>query len=193
MCGRYYMERGTWDHVRRDFAEIGAMPDLRPGDIVPSADAPALILNEQRRLRAVSFIWGFPGFDQKRLLINARAESIREKPVFSDSILSRRCVLPAAGFYEWDHEKQKCTFTQPGRPVIYLAGIWRPYGEEKRFVIITREANASMLPVHDRMPLMIEAGDVREWLGDLQKADRYLHNALPELNCRREYEQLSLF
>ena len=65
--------------------------------------------------------------------------------------------------------------------MIYLAGIWRTYGDEARFVIITREANASMAPVHDRMPLMIDAKDVKDWLADPAETEKYLTRQLPEL------------
>ena len=105
----------------------------------------------------------------------------------------RRCVLPASGFYEWDRSKEKVTFTLTGEPVIYLAGIYRPYGPENRFVIITREANESMLPVHDRMPLMISPQYVRDWLHDTDRMRNILQEPLPQLLAKRDYEQLSLF
>ena len=108
-------------------------------------------------------------------------------------MLTRRCVLPASGFYEWDRSKEKVTFTLTDEPVIYLAGIYRPYGQENRFVIITREANESMLPVHDRMPLMIRPRDVRDWLHDADRMRDILQEPLPQLLAKRDYEQLSLF
>ena len=135
--------------------------------------------------------WGFPGFEKGRLLINARAESVMDRPTFADSFSSRRCVIPAAGFYEWDSKKEKVIFTLPDKPVLYLAGIFRPYGPEKRFVILTREANASMLPVHDRMPLILTSEEAALWVKDVSEAESILTKVLPQLRAERPYEQLT--
>ena len=164
---------------------------MHRGDITPAMSATSLTQGDDG-VHAASLIWGFPGYDRK-LIINARAEDIEKKPTFAESLLTRRCVLPASGFYEWDRSKEKVTFTLTDEPVIYLAGIYRPYGPENRFVIITREANESMLPVHDRMPLMIRPRDVRDWLHDADRMRDILQEPLPQLLAKRDYEQLSLF
>ena len=135
--------------------------------------------------------WGFPGFDKGKLLINARAESVRTKSTFADSFASRRCVLPAAGFYEWDRKKEKVTFRLGDKPILYLAGIYRPYGAEKRFVVLTREANDSMRPVHDRMPLILTKEEVRPWVGNMEEAGAILAKELPQLVAERPYEQMT--
>ena len=202
MCGRYYINEEAWEVVRDDFPELTETnpfmnPALRLGDITPAMNAVSLVAADLREtgqpIRTAPLLWGFPGFDGKSLIINARAEGIADKPTFAESIRARRCVLPASGFYEWDRSRQKVTFTLDGRPVIYLAGIYRPYGEEQRFVIITREANASMTPVHDRMPLMIDPADVRTWINDPSATESFLTRQLPQLQAKRDYEQLSLF
>ena len=202
MCGRYYINEEAWEVVRDDFPELTETnpfmnPTLRLGDITPAMNAMSLVAADSREtgqpIRTAPLLWGFPGFDGKSLIINARAEGIADKPTFAESIRARRCVLPASGFYEWDRSRQKVTFTLDGRPVIYLAGIYRPYGEEQRFVIITREANASMTPVHDRMPLMIDPADVRTWINDPSATESFLTRQLPQLQAKRDYEQLSLF
>lgn len=192
MCGRYYIESGTWDSVRTDFPDISDdIPVFPSGDIAPSMGAPSLISGDMSRMKCTFLKWGFPGFRDNKLIINARSEGIAEKKTFADSIRNRRCVLPASGFYEWDRSKQKVTFTLKETPVIYLAGVFRPFGDEFRFVIITREANESMLPVHDRVPLMIPAGNVKDWLYDRAAANELLKEPLPQLAAKREYEQLS--
>ena len=75
--------------------------------------------------------------------------------------------------------------------ILYLAGIYRPYGEENRFVILTREANASMLPVHDRMPLILSRGEVGPWVRGVNEADDILAKKLPLLRAERPYEQMT--
>ena len=191
---------------------------LRAGDYMPSMDALAVV-GEQKNgepgrgiaeapgiaktpgiaeahradwpVSAEFLKWGFPGFDKGRLLINARAEGVRTRPTFADSFANRRCVLPAAGFYEWDSSKEKVVFRLLDRPLLYLAGIYRPYGAEKRFVVLTREANDSMKPVHDRMPLILTKEEVRPWVGDTEAAEAILAKELPRLAAERPYEQMT--
>lgn len=194
MCGRYFWTHDAEDALEEDFPELvdellRQAHMLRAGDYTPAMKA--LALTGGKTLAAQVLQWGFPGFDKGKLLINARAESVKDRPTFSRSFEQGRCVLPAAGFYEWDRSKEKVTFTVPDRPILYLAGIWRPYGPEKRFVILTREANASMAPVHDRMPLILTREEVAPWVGERAEAERLLVKELPMLKAERPYEQLT--
>ena len=194
MCGRYFWTHDAEDALEEDFPELvdellRQAHMLRAGDYTPAMKA--LALTGGKTLAAQVLQWGFPGFDKGKLLINARAESVKDRPTFSRSFEQGRCVLPAAGFYEWDRSKEKVTFTVPDRPILYLAGIWRPYGPEKRFVILTREANASMAPVHDRMPLILTREEVAPWVGERAEAERLLVKELPMLKAERPYEQLA--
>ena len=194
MCGRYFWTHDAEDALEEDFPELvdellRQAHMLRAGDYTPAMKA--LALTGGKTLAAQVLQWGFPGFDKGKLLINARAESVKDRPTFSRSFEQGRCVLPAAGFYEWDRSKEKVTFTVPDRPILYLAGIWRPYGPEQRFVILTREANASMAPVHDRMPLILTREEVAPWVGERAEAERLLVKELPMLKAERPYEQLT--
>ena len=154
-----------------------------------AAGGPAVA--DEPSLHAAFLRWGFPGFDKGKLLINARAESVKERPTFAESFALRRCVLPAAGFYEWDRKKEKVIFTAYGHKILYLAGIYRPYGDENRFVVLTREANASMEPVHDRMPLILSKEEVAPWVCDAAEADGIMTKELPQLQAVRPYEQMT--
>ena len=194
MCGRYFWTNDAEDALEEDFPELVGQilqqaDSLRAGDYTPAMKAMALVGG--KTLAAQVLQWGFPGFDKGKLLINARAESVKDRPTFSRSFEQGRCVLPAAGFYEWDKSKEKVTFTVPDRPILYLAGIWRPYGPEQRFVILTREANASMAPVHDRMPLILTREEVAPWVSERAEAERLLVKELPMLKAERPYEQLT--
>ena len=83
------------------------------------------------------------------------------------------------------------TFRLGDKPILYLAGIYRPYGAEKRFVVLTREANDSMRPVHDRMPLILTKEEVRPWVGNMEEAGAILTKELPQLVAERPYEQMT--
>lgn len=216
MCGRYFWNDDAEDAFEEDFPYLaGVVRRLLAGDYTPGMSAPALTADfsgtagatgtfgtseavgdvENARsgngVRMEPLLWGFPGFDKGKLLINARAESVKDRPTFADSIAGRRCALPAAGFYEWDKKKEKVIFTLPDRPILYLAGIYRPYGAENRFVVLTREANASMEPVHDRMPLILSGEEVLPWVSDAARASDLLTKELPMLKAERPYEQIS--
>ena len=209
MCGRYFWTDDAEDAFEEDFPELAEeVFELRAGDYTPGMKSLAVIgrstplygngsaeHGEQAGDAGLStefLLWGFPGFDKGKLLINARAESVRDRPTFADSYAARRCVLPAAGFYEWDRKKEKVIFTVPESKILYLAGIYRPYGEEKRFVVLTREANASMAEVHDRMPLILSREEVRPWVNGAGEADDILAKTLPMLRAERPYEQMTL-
>ena len=218
MCGRYFWTDDAEDAFEEDFPELAGeayelragdyTPGMRAGDYTPGMKALAVIgkgssvhvnsqaENEDRKssdaeLGTELLQWGFPGFDKGKLLINARAESVKDRPTFADSYAERRCVLPAAGFYEWDKKKEKVIFTVPESKILYLVGIYRPYGEEKRFVVLTREANASMAPVHDRMPLILSRAEVWPWVNGGSEADDILAKVLPLLKAERPYEQMT--
>ena len=208
MCGRYFWTDDAEDAFEEDFPELAEeVFELRAGDYTPGMKSLAVIgrstplygngsaeHGEQAGDAGLStefLLWGFPGFDKGKLLINARAESVRDRPTFADSYAARRCVLPAAGFYEWDRKKEKVIFTVPESKILYLAGIYRPYGEEKRFVVLTREANASMAEVHDRMPLILSREEVRPWVNGAGEADDILAKTLPMLRAERPYEQMT--
>ncbi len=82
------------------------------------------------------------------------------KKTFRDSVEHRRIVIPAAWFYEWNRKKEKNIFYRKEQPVLFMAGIYKRYQGEERFVILTTKANASMEPVHDRMPLILEENEI---------------------------------
>ena len=109
--------------------------------------------------------WGLPGFRGRQQIINARAETVTEKPMFRRSIAFQRCVIPATGFYEWDAAKHKYFFQMPGQP-LYLAGIYDTINGVNCFIILTTAPNDSVAPIHDRMPLLLSHEQVGgRWCG----------------------------
>ena len=102
-------------------------------------------------------------------------------------------VAAAAGFYEWNKQKEKSTFTRKDSPVLYMAGIYTKYEDEDRFVILTTAANESMEPVHDRMPLILEENEILPWLTERSKTEVFLRKTPCRLNRSTEFEQITLF
>ena len=192
MCGRYYIDSDVEREIYRIAQEIDEnMREERTGDIYPSQDAP-VIYGRGDRLRGGKMKWGLTGKD-KSLLINARAETALERPTFFDSVRQRRCVIPARHFYEWNREKQKVTFYRKEKATLYLAGFYRGQEDGPHFIILTTEANESVRPVHERMPLILEEEEIRLWIGEDSRVGSFLNKSSPLLERRQDYEQMSLF
>ena len=156
--------------------------EIKAGEVFPTDLAPVLIQKEGL-LSPEAVIWGFPGFHGKGVIINARAETVPEKPMFRSCLASRRCVIPSTGFYEWSHDiqKKKYQFNLPGESALYMAGLYNEYQGENRFVILTTEANASMADVHNRMPVVLDRDRVERWMGSERDAVELLSEEPPRL------------
>lgn len=123
MCGRfYYMLNNASKEGRiiKSLVQQLSIDDFKQGEVFPSQKILALVLEE--KIVPKVFTWGLLGFNQK-LLINARNETINQKPTFK-KILANRCAIPCNGFYEWDKDKQKTYIQKDGLETIYLAGLY---------------------------------------------------------------------
>lgn len=185
MCGRYNFSMDSTDS--KMIAIVNAMERQYPGqyktgEIFPGDAAPAMIARQEKVI-ALPAIFGFPGYQDGKFLINARAETAAEKKTFADSLKERRIILPATGFYEWgrDASKTKYLFTVSNLPVLYLCGLFRIIDGQYRFVILTRQANESMAETHDRMPVIVGENEVRPYLTDLSAATEIIATAAPRL------------
>lgn len=169
-------------------------------NIAPGTDIPIVRAGESAR-ELVFLRWGFVPHWAKtepdKLLINARGETLAEKPSFRDAARKRRCLIPANGFYEWwrGGKKPQPYFIRPKEdfgPIAY-AGIWdswqTPSGETIETVaIITIQANETLRAIHHRMPVVIVQKDFDRWLDPevgeealdlLQAADDAFFEAIP--------------
>lgn len=171
MCGRFQLDSDireiieTYKIVEKDIDEYDR------GDFYPSQNAPIVVQDKKRALRLAK--WGFDLKDNKPLVINARAESIMNKPMFKNSIYSARCIIPVNLFYEWKDEgrikKVKHGIRLKKKNLFSLGGIYKMYIDEnlnKRlaFTIITTEADEAIRDIHSRMPLIIKDSLVDCWL-----------------------------
>jgi Uncharacterized conserved protein len=185
MCGRFDF---TWDEEVPAISRMlnlvkekypGA--ELPKGEISPSAEFPVLIRGADKA--DIAFMrWGMPG--RGRPIINARSETANRLPLFRDAFEARRGVILTTGFYEWSHDgaKTKYQFRLPGSGVTYLAAL---YDDAGRYVILTEAANASMIGIHDRMPVILGGGEVLPWLRDGGFAREVLCRPGPILDKRQ--------
>ncbi|MFL6229988.1 MAG: SOS response-associated peptidase [Pyrinomonadaceae bacterium] len=171
MCGRFTLRRP--DKVRiegvsaGDFAGAGARYN-----VAPSQDILGVIQTNEER-HALRFQWGLvPSWSREPMgFINARAETVAEKPSFWESFKRRRCLIPADGFYEWRREgraKQPFYFQMKDEGVFAFAGLWDTLGKDGDPVvscaIITTTPNDLVGTVHDRMPVILSPSDFGTWL-----------------------------
>lgn len=190
MCGRYILKADVEACIRlygfdprNEFSHIKIEPfaGKRRWDlfnIAPSEPVP-MVRNIVRagpagRELAVA-IWGLMGHggDRRGGYINARAETLATSAAFRDAFRRRRCVLPTSGFYEWQGDrppKQPWLIEPVGDQPMSFAGLWEEWpnldtGEvETRCAIITVPANELMLPIHQRMPAILDPADIDRWL-----------------------------
>ncbi|KAG1713886.1 putative SOS response-associated peptidase yoqW [Nymphon striatum] len=151
------------------------LPDVPNYNVCPTVQLAAVTVQDGAR-RFKPMRWGFiPHWYEKPnggpLLINARAETIHEKPAFKAACRTRRCIIPASGFYEWDRREdgsklpwyiQRCDDT----PMAFAA-IWQDWGDlGATAAIVTTGANEAMGQIHHRLPVILEPDDWALWLGE---------------------------
>ena len=193
MCGRYQFTAEQCEEIRQIAEAIQrkyGSQNWAPGEIHPTNHAPVLT-ETGGEITPQLMKWGYqlPG----TLVINARAETAAEKPLFLDSVRMRRCLIPSTGFYEWDSRKRKYLFTLPEEDALYMAGLYDRRGGEDCYCILTTAPNASMRPIHDRMPLILTGEQRQRWLADADAATEILTVAPPELTRASAEAQISLW
>lgn len=187
MCGRYvFWEDEPDDEFQKIVYRLHEkFPEFDPGngEMMPGQLTAVLVNDMEPEL----YSWGYPGFQGGKLLINARAETVRKKPTFQESVYRRRCLIPTTGFYEWSKEKKPYLLNQQGGGVLYLAGLYEKVpGGPNRFVILTTAATGTAAGVHERMPLIVPKERLLDWLTNTAFAVRHLEAAMPEM-VKREY------
>lgn len=182
MCGRYASNKSP-DAVRKAFklSEDGPRPNVQPRwNIAPTQAAP-VVREDGGQRHLVLLRWGLiPSWASDASigakLINARAETLAEKPAFRGALRQRRCLVVADGFYEWKSEgkaKQPYYVTRKDREVFAFAGLWERWtpldaGSRARalesFTIVTTEATGKLRDIHLRTPVILDASGAERWL-----------------------------
>jgi putative SOS response-associated peptidase YedK len=177
MCSRYFLDADgniiaytfqvpVHDRIRKRFniAPTQEVPVIRPGEVVMMR-------------------WGLiPSWAKDRAignkLINARGETVDVKPAFRSAFKHRRCIIPASGFFEWTGDPRHRVphaITIEGRPLLPFAGLWESWMDAEgkpleTCTIITTTANRFMTGMHDRMPAILEPGDIDAWMSGSPEA-----------------------
>lgn len=172
MCGRYQLEIDMDDilnfidilgEVREKYHEdelkemVHEKRDFTPG-------SKTIILTPEGIKQP---LWGFPL--DKKLVFNARSESIFDKRMFSEAVRKRRCLVPANLFYEWQGKEKIKHEVRTGDKIMYLGGIYSKYSNDKgepedRFSIITQASEGNMLEIHSRSPLIVSRDNLRNYI-----------------------------
>lgn len=161
MCGRYRLKdpKGAFDYLEA-IPTFDFLPrfNIAPSQRIPAGTGPGRI---EEMTWGIVPVWAE---EKSRPLINARAESIREKRSFKSSFAQRRCLLPADGFYEWSRAgKQPYLFTVRNEAPFAIGAVWERSGDISRCCMLTTANNALLEPIHNRMPVIVRPEDWHEW------------------------------
>lgn len=183
MCGRYVVAYDPQTLVS-GFSLVRAQPFPKRWNVAPQSAVPVVYETREGERVAENLRWGLlphwakdPALAQK--LNNARAESVFDKPSFRQAVRRRRCLLPASGFYEWQPPTPGLPAKTPKQPwyisaadggLLAMAGLfeaWKAPGSEEWLLtccVVTTQANALMVPIHDRMPVLLPPAHWATWL-----------------------------
>lgn len=223
MCGRKYAdEELNWAEYREALSIISPAPqdNFPPNyNIAPTMNVPVGLSRSDGKGAHTRVLermrWGLVPHWAKDLkigakMINARSETLTEKPSFASLVKSNRCIIPVSGFYEWQRKgtgksasKQAYKITRrDGQPMLF-GGLWttHPGFEINSYSVITTAATAAFEPIHHRLPLILEQDSVDRWLdGEWDDAKNLIHPAEADIaavrisndvgNVRNNYPEL---
>jgi putative SOS response-associated peptidase YedK len=198
MCGRFLLTAPV-EALRRLFG-VEAGLNLGPRyNIAPTQETPVVRPAAAGGRELALLRWGLippwakdPSIGAK--LINARADTVATKPSFRAVFRQRRCLVPADGFYEWKagpsgkpgagKPKQPYLIARADQATFAFAGLWEHWQDAKRtletFTLITTDANATLAPIHHRMPVILDPQDYAAWLDTKNKAAEALLKPAPD-------------
>jgi putative SOS response-associated peptidase YedK len=180
MCGRFVI---IPEDLKARFDIWGNVVEISPNyNAAPSQHLPVVVLDgEHNELELME--WGFiPHWSKKQhtgySMINARIETLLEKPTYKHPFKTHRCIIPASGFYEWqktESGKQPYYITRSNQPILGFAGLYDIWEDKehggkiiKSYTIITTKACGIMTQIHDRMPVVLQQQFEQNWLSKIQ-------------------------
>jgi putative SOS response-associated peptidase YedK len=173
MCGRYLFDSdGDIEEVTKILLGKSGSSSVhaKTGEVYPTNDAAILSMIDGKPSLGV-MKWGFPKWDKKGVIINARSETAAQKKTFEKPLAERRCVIPSTGFFEWRRDSkgkasEKLLFNVSNERMLYMAGVYSENADGARFVILTRAANDSISDIHNRMPVILDKSELVRWMTD---------------------------
>lgn len=175
MCGRYHLIASDQEII--EHFKLKRLPKYQPDyNIPPGQKILTVVELDDSSYKAVNLHWGLiPSWSKDSKiashLINARAETLAEKPSFRSAYRKRRCLIPATGFFEWQQteaDKQPYHIHYPDNRLFAFAGLWEHWenGHETIYscTIITTAANSIIAPIHQRMPVIVPPDHYAFWL-----------------------------
>ncbi len=205
MCGRFYID----EEQNKELLDLVMDLDKRSlgranivkGEVYPSNRALVMVPSKKKEEPVLtdSMCFGFLSSKGGKPVINARSESALQKPLFSASVHNGRILIPASGFFEWDHSPAhaKYYFKRTNDRPLYMAGLSRICDGTECFVILTTASNDSLKDIHSRMPLILPEDKILDWLYD-EKEAIHLLSYTPELLKKKclapspSYQQMTL-
>lgn len=191
MCGRFTLI-ATGEELATQLS-LPEAPFVAPRyNIAPTQPVAAVRMNERGEREFTHFQWGLipswakePSIGSK--LINARAETVAEKPSFRNAFKRRRCLIPASGYYEWQQlngRKQPMYIHRADGDLLVFAGLWELWQPAdgsmlETCTILTTDPNDDTAAIHNRMPVILEAPDYGMWLDPATPADSLHHLLRP--------------
>lgn len=192
MCGRFVQAQDPATYARFfGAAPVENLETAAPSYNVAPTDRVYAVAEHEEQRRLVRFRWGLIPFWAEDAgigarHINARAETLADRAAFRDSFRSRRCLIPADGFFEWERRAEgklpHYVYRADGDPMA-LAGLWASWrdpdgGRVVSCTIVTTEPNDLVRPLHDRMPVILASADWDHWLdrgfGDVEALQQML-------------------
>ena len=175
MCGRFTITHPNEALAALFEASLGNDLPGGPNLNVCPTNPVAVVTSDggHRRLRTMR--WGFiPGWykapNDGPLIINARSDTVATKPAFREAVRTRRCIVPASGFYEWSEGDKGARlpwyFTRADGQPMALAGVWQRWQDVDTIAIVSTEAGPGMAAIHHREPVVLEREDWPLWLGE---------------------------
>lgn len=185
MCYKFYVP----EHQEMEFLDEileylqSRNVTVKTGNVTPG-DVAAVIANS-RELRPQPFgmLWGYR-LSNGKLVYNARSETAAQKSLFADGMAQRRCLIPAAHYYEWQKtktEKQPYLFYPKGKKEMLLAGIYRFENMQPVFSVLTRTPPEEIAHIHDRMPVILPREALSDWLNPKHRAEEILKAAVTDM------------
>lgn len=201
MCGRFSLAYSITEVCSRFSLALEGL-DWKPRyNIAPTQECLVIVQKEHQK-QIVPMVWGLiPSFSKSRSnafnTINAKAETLKEKPAYKGLLQSRRCIIPADGFYEWvdtPSGKTPIRIVTKDQTIFSFAGLWdiwqKPDGSQLfSFTMITTQPNKKLCEFHDRMPVILTEENEKIWVDTKINVE----NRLPEILKPYPAEQMDCF